>query len=106
MGKNTSGELSSKCVISTEAPQMLPVLVVFGGRASFGVLIQMTSTINLCKGFFFFIPPREQAILATASCWGEERDVGSFEGTQLKARVILPAFPSAPQQQEHINCVS
>lgn len=54
MGKNTSGELSSKCVISTEAPQMLPVLVVFGGRASFGVLIQMTSTINLCKGFFFF----------------------------------------------------
>lgn len=58
MGKNTSGELSGKCVISTEAPQMLPVLVVFGGRASFGVLIQMTSTINLCKGFFFYSSKR------------------------------------------------
>lgn len=53
MGKNTSGELSATCVISTGAPQMLPILVFFGGRASFGVLIQMTSTINLCKVGFF-----------------------------------------------------
>lgn len=33
-GKNTSSELSTKCVISMEAPQMLPILEFFGGRAS------------------------------------------------------------------------
>lgn len=61
MGKYTSGELSATCVISTGAPQMLPILVFFGGRASFGVLIQMTSTINLCKvGFFLFLQESRQ----------------------------------------------
>lgn len=77
MGKNTSHELNTKRLISMEASQILPVPVVFVGRASFSTLIQMTSTINLCKagGFFSLFPPREQAILATASFWreGEER---------------------------------
>lgn len=40
---------------------MLPILVFFGGRASFGVLIQMTSTINLCKvGVFLFLQENRQ----------------------------------------------
>lgn len=31
---------------------MLPVPVLFGGRASFSALIHVTSTINLCKALF------------------------------------------------------
>lgn len=80
VGKNTSKELNTKRVISMEASQMLPIPVFFGGRASFSTLIQMTSTINLCKAVLviFFFPPSEQAILATASFWGEGEGRGQL----------------------------
>lgn len=60
VGKNTSKELSTKRVISMEASQTLPIPVFFGGRASFSTLIQMTSTINLCKAVLviFFFPSK------------------------------------------------
>lgn len=93
MGKNTSNELNTECVISVEASRMLPIPVFVGGRASFSTLIQMTSTIHLCKAFFpLFAFQKAGNFSHSIILGGRERDVGSFEDTQLKDLVILPIF--------------
>lgn len=121
VGKNTSNELNIKPVISMEASQMLPIPVAmffFGGRASFSTLIQMTSTINLCKPLVLtFSLPLLRFSSQRGGSFSHSIILGGGRGrwTALKTPYsktylfslgfFLPLSHQL-EQLEHINCVS
>lgn len=68
----------------------------------------MTSTINLCKGFFFIIiiPPREQAILAPASSWREGEGRGQLRRHPARSPSYSPCFSlTTSAARTHKLCV-